>query len=129
MQGRGPRFRLPSMSGEKNFAFVVPPCRHEHLHSLGYTLIPPTYVFRERFPLSPGDVEGHQVISQATPPRLLRPPPPMPVTTIDETTLQQGSWEAVELLAEQETRKQESASSNGRFHALTSGHSQRRRVR
>ena len=42
----------------------------------------------------------------------------MPVTTIDETTLQEGSRKAVELL-EQETRKQESASSNGRFHALT----------
>ena len=53
----------------------------------------------------------------------------MPVTTIDETTLQQGSWEVVELLAEQETRKQESASSNDRFHALTSGHGQSRRVR
>ena len=53
----------------------------------------------------------------------------MPVTTIGETTLHQGSREAVELLAEQETRKQESASSDGRFHALTSGHAQSRRVR
>ena len=54
--------------------------------------------------------------------------PPMPVTTIDGTTPQQGSREAVELLAEQETHKQESASLNGRFHALTSGHSQSHRV-
>ena len=53
----------------------------------------------------------------------------MLITTNNETTLQQGSWEAVELLMEQHTREQESASSNGRFYALTSGHGQSRRVR
>ena len=52
----------------------------------------------------------------------------MPVTTNDKTTPQQGSGEAVELLAEQETREQESALSNCRFHALISGHGQNRRV-
>ena len=104
-QGRGPLFRLPSMSGQSNFAFVAPPCRHEHLRAQGYMLTPPTSFFHERFLLSLGDLEGLQVISQVTPPRLLRPLPPMPVTTSDETTLQQGSWEAVELLAEQKNRK------------------------
>ena len=42
--------------------------------------------------------------------------------------MQFGSWEEVELLVEQETREQESASSNGRYHALTSGHGQSLRV-
>ena len=126
---RGPIFRrLPSMLGKSNFAFVVSPGRHEHLRSLGYTFTTPTSVLRERFPLSLEDFEGLQVISQATPPRLLWPPPSMPITTIDNVTLQQGSWEVVELLLEQEIREQESALSNGRLHALTSGHGQSRRV-
>ena len=62
-------------------------------------------------------------------PRLLWPPPPMHITTIYETTLQQGSWEAVELLAEKETREQETASLNDPLHALTSGHGQSIRTR
>ena len=127
--GSRPAFLLPSMSGQSNFAFAVPPRRHQHLRSLGYTPTPPTSVFRERFPLSLRDFEGFQVVSQATPSRLLRTPPSMPVTIIDATTPPQGSREVIELLTEQETRKQESASSNGRFHALTSGHGQNRRVR
>ena len=96
------------MSGQSNITLVVPPCRHKHLRSLGYTISPPSSVVRKRFPLSLQDFEGLQVVSQATPP-LLWPPPPMHIITNDETTLQQGSWEAVELLVEQETRKQESA--------------------
>ena len=83
------------MLGQSNFAFAVPLCRHKHLHSLGYTLTPPTSVLRECFPLSLGEFEVHQVVNQATPPRLLWAPPPMPISTIDETTLQQGFREAV----------------------------------
>ena len=98
-QGRGPLFRLPSMLGQNNFAFVVLPCRHKKLRSLGYTLTPPTSAFRERLSLSLGDFKGLQVISQAIQPRLLWPPPRMPVTTIARLLLQQGSREAVELLA------------------------------
>ena len=128
MEGRV-LFRLPSLSSQRNIAFAVPPCRRKHYRSLGFTLTPHIPVLRERFLLSFGDFENLQVARQTTPPRLLCPPPPMPITTIDETTPQQGSREAVELLAEQETRKQESASSNGRFHALTSGHGQSRNVR
>ena len=59
------------------------------------------------FPLSLGDFENLQVARQTTPPRLHWPPPPMPITTIDETTPQQGSREVVELLAEQDTPEQE----------------------
>ena len=51
-QGRGPLFRLPSMSGQSNFTFVASPCRHKHLRSLGYTLTPTTSALRERFPVS-----------------------------------------------------------------------------
>ena len=127
MEGRV-LFRLPSVSSQSNLAFAVRPCRHKHYRSLGYTLTPHIPIFHERFPFSLGGSEGLQVISQTTLPRLPWPPPPMPITAIDEIAMQYGSWEAVELLVEQETRQQESASSNGCFHALTSGHGQSLRV-